>query len=345
MGRYEQGRFVDGLFFPKGFHCKHGAYYYVDSRHKWHHLGADYRLALDAYHARVNPSSAPGLVSDLLSRYISTKRGKRSPYTIADYDKWSASLDPVFGHMSVDSVTPEMLVEYLDHRGSGRQARGEMQLLRSAYRWARKKKFVSSVPTDGLDDDEMPQRQRRSHLPDCADVWALYAYSPPRLQAYIRLKLAVASREGDLLALRASDISRTSLAIRIRKTGGTQSIDMTPGLRDVLDQVLALPRRAGWLFERRGGRSYFELDDPSGRIDHAWYSVWSRAKASTREGALQCGRVWTPLIDTDLRAYAAALAYRRGGLDAARELLAHADPRQTLEYLRAHAVIKTRSNA
>src|ERR1700733_6450842 len=74
------------------------------------------------------------------------------------------------------------------------------------------------------------------------------------LQAYIRLKLLIGIRRGDMLRIRMSDITSAGIAVRphktINSTGLARTFEWTPALRTAVDMAQAVRPIdiAPWLF-------------------------------------------------------------------------------------------------
>ena len=92
------------------------------------------------------------------------------------------------------------------------------------------------------------------------------------LQAYIRLKMLIGIRRGDMLRLRMSDITDAGIMVRPHKTlnstGFARTFEWTPALRTALDMALAARPIdiAPWLFCTKRGKGYFneETGEASG---------------------------------------------------------------------------------
>lgn len=84
------------------------------------------------------------------------------------------------------------------------------------------------------------------------------------LQAYIRVKMLIDIRRGDMLRIRMSDINEAGITVRPHKTanstGFVRTFEWTPALRSAVD--LALAARpfdiAPWLFCTKSGQGYFD---------------------------------------------------------------------------------------
>lgn len=145
------------------------------------------------------------------------------------------------------------------------------------------------------------------------------------LQAYIRLKMLIGIRRGDMLRLRTSEITDAGIMIRPHKTANSsrlaRTFEWTPTLRAAIDMALAARPIdiAPWLFCTRRGEGYF--DEQSGQAD-GWNSIWQRFMTRL----LAETKITRRFTEHDLRAKCASDAET---LERARQLLGHADGRLT----------------
>jgi integrase len=174
-------------------------------------------------------------------------------------------------------------------------------------------------------------KPRSRYIEDWEIVEAL-ALTPMRksgsvlmLQAYIRIKLLIGLRRGDLLRLRMSEITGDGIKVTPRKTAGTTGItrtyEWTPELRAAVDLAIAARPLdiAPWLFCTNKGEGYF--DEETGRPD-GWNSVWQRFMARLIEET----KITDRFTEHDLRAKCASDAETLGR---AQQLLGHADSKIT----------------
>jgi len=334
-----EGRIVDGEWWPSGFRKQNGGYYSIE-RQTWTHLGREYGRSLAEYYRRRSVTgSKPVFVADLITRFIEDRRRKRrKTHTLRDYEKWGQRVIAAFGHMFCDSLTVDHLRDYadarLDNSGGIRQLRGEIGLIRSSYRWARdRRKWLNVSPADELEEGDLPELPHRTRVPNCWDLETFWCHASRHIQAYIPLKLALSTRQEDLLAIHVDQIGDTHLTLPIQKSRvhRLQLVRITPGLRELLDYALELPRENGWLFERRTGEPYVDLLQDGYVVSEAWSSMWQRSKQAVRRAV---GDAFVPFIDADMRAVAARAAYEAGGIERVRAVLAHSDHVTPGRYLR-----------
>ena|SRR5271163_2484313 len=99
------------------------------------------------------------------------------------------------------------------------------------------------------------------------------------IQAYIRLKLIIGIRRGNMLRLRMSDLTDAGIMVRPHKTMNTRRtariFEWTSGLKEAVEKAKAARPIdfSPWLFCTRKGKGYFNQD--SGQAT-GWDSMWQR---------------------------------------------------------------------
>jgi integrase len=177
-----------------------------------------------------------------------------------------------------------------------------------------------------------------STLGEAASEWAKHMASaalslvPKRksgsvlmLQAYIRVKMLIGIRRGDMLRLRMSDITDAGITVRPHKTanstGLARTFEWTPALRAAVDMALAARPIdiAPWLFCTKRGEGYF--DEDTGQAT-GWDSMWQRFMSRL----LTETKISQRFTEHDLRGKVGSDAE---SLERARQLLGHADSKIT----------------
>jgi integrase len=99
------------------------------------------------------------------------------------------------------------------------------------------------------------------------------------IQAYIRLKLLIGIRRGDMLRLRMRDLTDAGIIVRPHKTirtrGRARIFEWTPALKQAVAEAKAARPIdfSPWLFCTRKGEGYLNKD--SGQAT-GWDSMWQR---------------------------------------------------------------------
>lgn len=238
--------------------------------------------------------------------------------------------------MRLDALEPTHIYQYvaarLNKRGQKSHATGvfETRVFKHAFtkavEWGliRRHPFKGEVRLKGI-------KPRTRYIEDW-EVGEALSLVPKRkrdsvltLQAYIRLKMLIGIRRGDMLRLRMSEITDAGIMVRPHKTanssGLARTFEWTPALREAVDMALAARPIdiAPWLFCTRLGKGYF--DEQSGQAA-GWDSIWQRFMTRL----LAETKITHRFTEHDLRAKCASDAET---LERARQLLGHADARLT----------------
>lgn len=325
---------------PARWRHYHGAYFYrvppgLEAQwegHKQFRLGTSLGEAASEWAKRMNTAERPvTYIRELLERYALEVIPAKAVATRAAENASLVRLRKVFEEMRLVDVEPQHVYKYADTRfdkhgkKSLSTARHDVSVFRHAFtkavEWGLIKKhpFKGEVRLKGA-----PPRTR--YIEDSEIVEAL-ALIPTRksgsvrmIQAYIRIKMLIGLRMGDLLRLRMSDITGTGIKVMPRKTANTTGIartfTWTPELRAAVDMAIdARPCLSPWLFCTRKGEGYF--DEKTGK-PHGWNSMWKRFM----KRLLKETKITERFTEHDLRAKCASDAE---SLERAKELLGHAD--------------------
>jgi integrase len=330
---------------PARWRHYHGAYFYQvppgleaqwDGRRQFR-LGTTLGEAAAEWAKRMKTADQPAhYIRDLLERYALEVIPTKAVATQHGDNASLVNLRKVFGDMRLVDLEPQHVYKYADTRldRKGRKspstARHEIGLFKhvftKAVEWGLIKKhpFKGEVRLKGA-------KPRTRYIEDWEIVEAL-ALAPMRksgsvrmIQAYIRIKLLIGLRLGDLLRLRTSDITDAGIRVTPRKTANTTGLSRTfewsPELRAAVDMAIAARPLdiAPWLFCTKTGEGYF--DEETGK-PHGWNSMWKRFM----KRLLTETKIAHRFTEHDLRAKCASDAETLGR---AQQLLGHADAKIT----------------
>jgi integrase len=330
---------------PARWRYYHGAYYYQvppgleaqwDGR-KQFRLGATLGDAATEWAKRMNAAERPAsYIRELLERYALEVIPTKAVATQQGDTASLVNLRKVFGDMRLVDLEPQHIYKYADTRvdrkgkKSPSTARHELGLLKHAFTKAVEWGLLPKHPFKG-EVRLKGAKPRTRYIEDWEIVEAL-ALAPTRksgsvlmLHAYIRIKLLIGLRRGDLLRLRMSDITDAGIRVTPRKTVGTTGItrtyEWTSELKAAVDMAIAARPLdiAPWLFCTGKGACYF--DEDTGRPD-GWNSIWQRFMSRL----LKDTKIAERFTEHDLRAKCASDAESLGR---AQQLLGHADSKIT----------------
>ena len=304
-----------------------GRAWYFDTQERprrWIPLGTDEADALRRFHELADRKGQPGTVDRMVADYLAHLAAGGAgafgkpirPASLTLYRGWAVHLSAVFGDMSPADVTQGDVAVYLA-RCTRTSARGEISLLSSAYQRALVHQRLTFNPCIGVRAGR-PRARRTRYLTD-AELLAVRAKSPPKLQVAIDLAYITGLRISDLLAARWDQFVEAGV-IENAKTGFRQRFLVTDDLRAVLASARSLQARLASLYVLcgRGGQPlkrhtvgawWRKACKAAGVADARWHDI--RAKAGTDRDA-------------------------EGGN--AQALLGHVDARTTRGYLRGRKI-------
>ena len=338
-------RLKENMGLPARWRRYHGAYYYQVPRglegqwdgRKQYRLGTTLGDAASEWAKRMQTAEQPQLyIKALLERYAIEVIPTKAPATQRGDVRALINLRKVFGEMRLDALEPTHIYQYvagrLNKQGRESHATGvfETRVFKHAFTKAVEWGLIRRHPLKG--EVRLRGIKPRARYIEDWEVGEALSLVPKRkkdsvlmLQAYIRLKVLIGIRRGDMLRLRMSEITDAGILVRPHKTACSsrlaRTFEWTPALREAIAMALAARPSdiAPWLFCTRRGEGYF--DERSGQAA-GWDSIWQRFM--TRLVAET--KITHRFTEHDLRAKCASDAET---LERARQLLGHADARIT----------------
>ena len=335
----------ENIGLPARWRHYHGAYYYqvppgLEGQwdgHKQYRLGTTLGDAATEWAKRMRTAEHPAVyICELLERYAIEVIPTKAPATQRGDVRALINLRRVFGDMRLEDLEPTHIHQYVAARLNKQRQKSyatgvfETRVFKHAFtkavEWGliRRHPFKGEVRLKGI-------KPRTRYIEDW-EVREALALVPKRkkdsvlvLQAYIRLKMLIGIRRGDMLRLRMSEITDAGIMVRPHKTANTSGLarrfEWTPALREAVDMALAARPIdiAPWLFCTRRGEGYF--DEQSG-LAAGWDSIWQRFM----NRLLAETKITRRFTEHDLRAKCGSDAET---LERARQLLGHADARIT----------------
>lgn len=228
----------------------HGAFYFI-ARGKWTRLATatEYSQALVAYASLMGDLPKVTTVAEALAEYLRDANGRLKSATLDGYARSSANLQPVFGHLRLDELSPADVYRYLKTAGNV-QANRDKAFLSAAYTHARRiGAFQGDDPAKGL-RYRNPEQARQRYVTD-DEMSALVAKASPKLGCVARFIELTGMRQADALRVRLADIDEEGVHYQQGKTGKRLVVVWSPELLHVVDEAKTLWRRFGreFLFE------------------------------------------------------------------------------------------------
>lgn len=240
---------------PRRMYPKHGAFYFVDRKNKWHPLGADYSDALKKY-AGFHEKASGETIGALITSYEVAVLPKQAPDTIIARKREFVKVRLVFGDMVPTELQASDAWQFFQDRGANRTARKEVSALSAVMSWARrmglggvkwnpllKVGFPTSKPRDRyVTDDEFVA------VRDCASPMVRYA---------MNISLITGARQKDILRLDRKQVASGVLHVRQSKTGKKIDYPVAGSLEENIEAALKMsPQVRQFVIVNREGKPY-----------------------------------------------------------------------------------------
>lgn len=239
---------------PERMYCKHGAYYFVDLKNKWHNLGRDWHDAIYKY-ADINSAERPcvtlgKIMDDYQTKVIPTKAVK----TQRDNLRALGLLRVVFGHMQPDDVEPKDVYGYMAKRPPVAGNR-EKALLSHVFTFAIRQGLTNDNPCRLVVRNT--ERPRDRYVTD-GEYSAVHKIMPAQIQCAMEIALLTGLRENEILRLKRADELEDGLLVKPSKRGKPLLFELTPELKDAIKHARSLPGdiKSMWLIHNRQGQPY-----------------------------------------------------------------------------------------
>jgi integrase len=330
---------------PSRWRHYHGAYYYrvppgLESQwdgRKQYRLGTTLAESATEWAKRMRTAERPAVyIRQLLERYAIEVIPTKAAATQRGDNFALIHLRKVFGDMRLDDLEPRHIYRYADTRVNNQGQRSpatavhEIRVFKHAFTKAVEWGLITRHPFKG-EVRLKGTKPRNRYIEDWEIIEAL-SLVPKRksgsvlmLQAYVRVKMLIGIRRGDMLRLRMSDITDAGITVRPHKTadstGLARTFEWTPALKSAVDMALvARPIDiAPWLFCTKRGEGYF--NEETGQAS-GWDSMWQRFMSRL----LGETKITQRFTEHDLRGKVGSDAE---SLERARQLLGHADSKIT----------------
>ena len=169
----------------------------------------------------------PAATDTSLCKFIFDKYAKeiiptKAARTQKDNGHELAQLRKVFDNAPINSVTPQHIAQYRDKRSAKVRGNREIALFQHIFNMAREWGYTAKEnPCKGV---RRNKELARTYYAD-ADVWdAVYAEARDELKDAMDIAYLTGQRPADVLKMRLSDISATSIKVRQGKTNKFQQI-------------------------------------------------------------------------------------------------------------------------
>lgn len=282
--------------FPTGWKWSHGAIYYNVPRgleslwdgKKTFRLGSSVMEAYITWAQRLGSSHEARTVGDLLVRYLREITYAKPPQSRKSDLRSYKILYETFHDTPINAITPLDIYKYLDKRSAKIAGRREKAMLSHAYTKAVEWGYVERHPFRG--EVRLEGEEARTRYVTDDELAQIMNLKPKKkgdplltIQAYLRLKMLIGLRQGDMLRLpqfrgKIGDI----IPLTTQKTGKRIELEVTEAVHLALRDCMAVRPKdiAPWLFCNRLGKPYF--NDQTGDAS-SWQSNWQRFKKRVKD--------------------------------------------------------------
>ncbi|MBF0620918.1 MAG: site-specific integrase [Magnetococcales bacterium] len=210
---------------------------------------------------------------DLVNKRLDHVKAYNSERHYKDYLYMARRWVKQWGHLLTNEVTTEMVEQFVLERSkvSAITANKEIQSLKATFNFAKKRKWVSENPVDGM--ESLPIEKKIKYVPSAKDVDRVIAVADPDTQDYLWTIRETMARVSEVNQLIWDDIdldARLVILYTRKKKGGhltPRKVPMTGKLFDVLS------------------RRYKERDPSKPWV--FWQTYWSSKTREKIEGPYQ----------------------------------------------------------
>lgn len=217
-----------------------------------HRMMADWA---DTWGAGERVGQTMGPLMDTWLGLLARKRAKGdlAESTEKDYQKYVASLRPVWGHVRWSDFDAPAIARWQEARGdqSVTQCNRELTALAQLAKLAGKKGLLKDNPMRFI--DRLKERPRDRFVLD-SEFAAVFVEALPAVRAAMFIASITGLRQGDILRLRRADFTKEGLLVKTRKTGQPLLFAWTDGLHQAYEMGTTLREFASlnWLVTEKG---------------------------------------------------------------------------------------------
>lgn len=236
---------------------------------------------LEALATRLKPSA--GTVADLVYTYLAKGMADLRPSTAADYAKRVGPVLKVFGHMDPATVSQSHVAQYLERRrtgGHGPSGNRELAVLSSAYNYGQRHGLVEFNPCRGVRRN--PEKPRTRYIRD-DEFLAAFNATGEAFQDLLAVALLTGLRQGDLRAMRRSQVTKDGLLVEESKTGKRRLIEWSESLRFFVTRAMSRAPEADHVLTNARGQPWglWAIQSAMRRLSVDWTFHDIRAKAES----------------------------------------------------------------
>lgn len=287
----------ENIGLPNRWRHYHGAYFYQVPEGQEHHwdgkkqfrLGKTLSEAYKSFGERVATHSSVSTMEHLFDRYLSDVLSSKAPATQRSNQISLRRLRGFFGSNQIARIRPKHIYQFRDmctQKHGPISANRDLEVLSHSFTKAIEWGAIDEHPMAGKKVVKNPSQKRTRYVED----WELEQFlsvASPFLVAYVRLKLILGLRKGDMLSIKLEDISDDGLQVIPRKTakhiGKPVIYSWSQTLRHRVNHaLLCRPRPTSqYLFCTRSGSAYIDQNGLTSGFDSIWQRAMKRALMQT----------------------------------------------------------------
>lgn len=288
-------------------------------------LGSDLAEAKRKWADIEDKPSNPAKLAEIYKKYLEWAESESglSPRTIRDCRQYWRQVEPVYGEVDANDITPGLILPYFNNRTSKISAKKEIKFLSVLFNWARARGMMTMQnPVTGLTRQMKVPTRRTIYVSD-ADYLLVYKHAHDILKDAMDIAYLTGQRPADVRKMRWDDIVDGAIEITQNKTGKKLRIRIVGELAEVLERIRARGIAGPTIL---AGKTGIPLSE-TGTFKRLFNEARDKAEAEANERGIK----FTRFQFKDLRAKAATDSDSTAN---AQKLLGHATEIMTSAYIR-----------
>ena len=242
----------NGNTLPHRMHHKHGAYYRV-FKNKWQPLTSEYASSLREWAHLEGATQNAKTVAEGVEAFMVERGPELAEKTRTGYESSSNRILSVYGvcHLRGGVTRPD-IAKYLRLKAAAVSANRDIAFFSSVYSFCMEQGWADDNPCKGV--RRKRERARRRTASE-EDLLALANAATPTWKGLLATAIITGMREGELRALKRTDITRDGVLVDRTKTGARSVITWSSELWNGL--CFAVKQPGGeYVFSTREGEQY-----------------------------------------------------------------------------------------
>lgn len=216
------------------------------------------RLA-EIYDRQLEDSKNPELLAnatfaEILHLYLDFISPQKSPQTMRDYETIARRLEQYFGNFRISKLREFHVIQSLhemEQRGYSLESRRKtLMLLRQVVRFAIKRGYIVSDPTEGikLRRDKRPGRLRWFTVEELQRIFQKAQELYPQVAHIYRFLYYTGLRRGELVSLKWSDVDLRRKVLKIQDSKSPEGYRRVPLREEAIEILQSLEKLSDWVF-------------------------------------------------------------------------------------------------